>query len=520
MSDSGSRERSSGGGQSAVVVSMPAILARSKRKRVSSTERASNATSRLPLQPIPVDHVCPTAMEEDSLLDTSQSGGSVSSSSPLTCVGSWLPSSGESVGEDTSSSCGSSMSLSPGVRQPQAMSPPPTPADSQHPAARESGCFTTPRSRWRRRLTAVRRLSHPGGMQSQHSPVSSAAEDGSGLQRVPPLPYLPWAETQQMWLSMRRKDTVYVRSSDPLLHHQALKSHMRSVLIDWLIEVCEVHLLHRETFYLGVDFLDRYLSRTKDLPKSQLQLTGITCLMIAAKLEEIYPPKLSDFAYVTDGACTEEDIVDKELVIMKVLRWEVAPVTPQHWLSTYLQLADMPRYSHDTPISAEKFVVRRFSSLQFVQMCQLLDLCSMDPGWPRHKYGVLAAAAFYHFTADHSTTVELSGYSWLELAECVEWMAPFFTALHHHQLNHVPHFEKVSSSDFHNIQVHAVNLNILEEAQQCCVQAESAAFSSPQPNTGFTENGELVSGPAGSNCGRDRPGFLTPPDSGRRGRLR
>ena len=46
--------------------------------------------------------------------------------------------------------------------------------------------------------------------------------------------------------------------------------------------------------------------------------TGITCLMIAAKLEEIYPPKVADFAYVTDGACTQEDIQDKELVIMKV----------------------------------------------------------------------------------------------------------------------------------------------------------------------------------------------------------
>ena len=40
--------------------------------------------------------------------------------------------------------------------------------------------------------------------------------------------------------------------------------------------------------------------------------------MIAAKLEEIYPPKVADFAYVTDGACTQEDIQDKELVIMKV----------------------------------------------------------------------------------------------------------------------------------------------------------------------------------------------------------
>lgn len=40
--------------------------------------------------------------------------------------------------------------------------------------------------------------------------------------------------------------------------------------------------------------------------------------MIASKLEEIYPPKVADFAYVTDGACSSEDIQDKELVVMKV----------------------------------------------------------------------------------------------------------------------------------------------------------------------------------------------------------
>ncbi len=39
---------------------------------------------------------------------------------------------------------------------------------------------------------------------------------------------------------------------------------------------------------------------------------------MAAKIEEIYPPKLSDFAYVTDGACLTDEIVSTELIICKV----------------------------------------------------------------------------------------------------------------------------------------------------------------------------------------------------------
>lgn len=50
-------------------------------------------------------------------------------------------------------------------------------------------------------------------------------------------------------------------------------------------QVCEVYRLHRESFYLATDFLDRYLSKQSNIQKHQLQLIGITCLFIAAKLE-------------------------------------------------------------------------------------------------------------------------------------------------------------------------------------------------------------------------------------------
>lgn len=97
-----------------------------------------------------------------------------------------------------------------------------------------------------------------------------------------------------------------------------------------------MYKLHRETFYLCMDFVDRYLSEESHMPKSRLQLLGISALFIAAKLEvrflnssfcilltfclfqEIYPPQLKDFAYVTDRACTAEEILVMELAMLKV----------------------------------------------------------------------------------------------------------------------------------------------------------------------------------------------------------
>lgn len=62
---------------------------------------------------------------------------------------------------------------------------------------------------------------------------------------------------------------------------------MRCRLISWLLEVCLHFRLHRETWYLAVYFIDRYLSIRSGLSKHSLQLLGISSLFIAAKLEVI-----------------------------------------------------------------------------------------------------------------------------------------------------------------------------------------------------------------------------------------
>lgn len=43
-----------------------------------------------------------------------------------------------------------------------------------------------------------------------------------------------------------------------------------------------------------------------------------TILYMNFHRQEIYPPKLSEFAYVTDGACTENEILNEELLMLKV----------------------------------------------------------------------------------------------------------------------------------------------------------------------------------------------------------
>ena len=48
-------------------------------------------------------------------------------------------------------------------------------------------------------------------------------------------------------------------------------------------------------------YFSRFLSLML-VERSKLQLVGTAALFLAAKYEEIYPPALEEFAYITDNA--------------------------------------------------------------------------------------------------------------------------------------------------------------------------------------------------------------------------
>ena len=82
---------------------------------------------------------------------------------------------------------------------------------------------------------------------------------------------------------------------------------MRSILIDWLVEVVDEFQLSPQTLFLAVAYTDRYLSQVS-IPRAKLQLVGTTCLYLASKFEEIYPPEIGEFAYITDDTYNKKQV--------------------------------------------------------------------------------------------------------------------------------------------------------------------------------------------------------------------
>lgn len=258
-----------------------------------------------------------------------------------------------------------------------------------------------------------------------------------------------WPACVEVWLNMLYKQDIYYRvfKARQSSNSSLFMPRMRAILVDWIMEVCEVYQLRRNTYYLALDYIDRFLVLQPSVPKTQLQLLGVTCLYIASKLEEIYPPNLAEFTYVCDGACTELEIVRSELLILSTLDWNVNPMTPISWLNLFMQTQSMP---HKIPPQLQQeetddAILRdlyfpTYSAYNFVLACNIIDLFSLDPSYGRFCYSVIAASAMYFICGEEAVKAG-SGLTKENIDLCLAHMSCFHQILdsvHDPQLLSVP----------------------------------------------------------------------------------
>mmetsp|Transcript_6694 Transcript_6694/g.14635 ORF Transcript_6694/g.14635 Transcript_6694/m.14635 type:complete len:372 (-) Transcript_6694:523-1638(-) len=143
---------------------------------------------------------------------------------------------------------------------------------------------------------------------------------------------------QEMYTHFRGKeDSTSVRPT--YMENQShINERMRAILVDWLVEVHLKFKLVPETLYLTVNLIDRYLER-KEVERPKLQLVGVTCLLIASKYEEIYPPELRDLVYVCDRAYSGNEIIDMEERVLKALEYQITIPSAHAFLVRYLKAA-------------------------------------------------------------------------------------------------------------------------------------------------------------------------------------
>lgn len=98
----------------------------------------------------------------------------------------------------------------------------------------------------------------------------------------------------------------------------------RKILVSWMFEVPRVDKaiklsLPPHVLFSAVDLLDRYLFKSPNVKLSELQMIGITCIMIMSKVLTLSALDPALCVYVTADSCTVDQIVATEKDICKKL---------------------------------------------------------------------------------------------------------------------------------------------------------------------------------------------------------
>ena len=126
-------------------------------------------------------------------------------------------------------------------------------------------------------------------------------------------------------LEQQKLDPEYISTYHKNIHEMHIM-----ILFDWLDEVVDEYRLTLCTEFLAFQLVHQFLNRKHDISPSQLQLVGITCVLIASKYEEIYAPAVADMVYISDNTYDREQILDMERLVLKTLDFNLGWITFDH----------------------------------------------------------------------------------------------------------------------------------------------------------------------------------------------
>ncbi|GMH10332.1 hypothetical protein Nepgr_012173 [Nepenthes gracilis] len=202
------------------------------------------------------------------------------------------------------------------------------------------------------------------------------------------------------------------------MHLQSnINPKMRMILIDWLVEVHNKFELLPETLYLTIDVVDRFLSR-KFVSRMELQLVGISSMLLACKYEEIWAPEVNDFVSISDRAYTRQQVLSMEKSILEKLEWNLTVATPYVFLVRFIK-ATVPS---DKEMENMAFFLAETGLMYYAVVVS-------------YRPSLIAAAAVYaalrtlnRTPAWTETLKHYTGYSEDQLKECAKMLIRFHAA--------------------------------------------------------------------------------------------
>lgn len=159
------------------------------------------------------------------------------------------------------------------------------------------------------------------------------------------------------------------------LERHKIQEKYRAKMIDWMVEVLNTFKQKESTLYRAVFLMDYYYSEsTRDEKLDDLHITGIACMMIASKSEEVDFIRVDTFInLIGKNKFTRSDLLKRELEILTAIKFRTCGPTLYELLKCALVLVDI----EDCELKA--FIEK--SSLMLTKMClfsyQMLNSLSL-----------------------------------------------------------------------------------------------------------------------------------------------
>jgi len=161
---------------------------------------------------------------------------------------------------------------------------------------------------------------------------------------------------------MRQLEVKMLPNAHYMDNQHEIQWSMRSVLMDWLVQVHHRFNLLPETLFLCANYIDRFLS-CKVVSLGKLQLVGATAIFIAAKYEEINCPSVQEIVYMVDGGYTIDEILKAERFMLTMLQFELGWPGPMSFLRRIskaddydLETRTLAKYFLEVTLMDERFI--------------------------------------------------------------------------------------------------------------------------------------------------------------------
>ena len=122
-----------------------------------------------------------------------------------------------------------------------------------------------------------------------------------------------------------------------LARHE-ITPYIRSRMVDWIIEVLTNFHCDDQTFFITMSLMDRYFKNCRDVKEiSHLHITGVTCMFIASKFEDINPLRMKTVdEKISQKKIPIENIKALEMEVLKVVKYKIHAPTSLDFLKQFL----------------------------------------------------------------------------------------------------------------------------------------------------------------------------------------